>query len=171
MSQKKKCSVSVVTAKLVSTAIGSRMEYSSEVRGKEESVYDKVAREFRELEKNADKYFDNLDAVEEMCYQAKKDAQRFRLKAEADKELLKRDAAVRAKLYSSVTEMKEKLNRMDIKEEPTCPIEEKMPEAAENAQRLTVTGRVCRYVKIGCALVFDAVAAYGLFKLTQPYFF
>ena len=35
----------------------------------------------------------------------------------------------------------------------------------------TVTGRACRYVKIGCALVFDAAAAYGLFKLTQPYFF
>ena len=30
-----------------------------------------------------------------------------------------------------------------------------MPKAAENAQRLTVTGRMCRYVKIGCALVFD----------------
>ena len=42
MSQKKKCSVSVVTTKLVSTAIGGRMEYSSKVRGKEESVYDKL---------------------------------------------------------------------------------------------------------------------------------
>ena len=72
MSQKKKCSVSVVTTKLVSTAIGGRMEYSSKVRSKEESVYDKVAREFRELEKNADKYFDNLDAVEEMCTKQKK---------------------------------------------------------------------------------------------------
>ena len=51
---------------------------------------------------------------------------------------------------------------MDIKKEPTWPTKEKMPEAAENAHRLAVTGRVCRYVKIGCALVFDAVAAYGL---------
>ena len=50
------------------------MEYSSKARGKEESVYDKVVKEFRELEKNADKYFGNLDAVEEMCYQTKKDA-------------------------------------------------------------------------------------------------
>ena len=164
---KKMCSVSVVTTKLVSTAIDDRVDYLSKVRGKEESVYDKVVREFRELEKNADKYFDNLDAVEEMCYKAKKDAQRFRLKAEADRELLKREAAVRAKLYSSVLQMKVR----PIKEEPTCSSEEKMPEAAENAQRLTVTGRVCRYVKIGCALVFDAVAAYGLFRLTQPYFF
>ena len=105
--KKKKCSVSVITAKLVSSAIGSRMEYSSEVRGKEESVYDKVAREFRELEKNADKYFDNLDAVEEMCYQAKKEknAETFRLKAEAVKEIFKKDAAVRVKLYSTVIEM------------------------------------------------------------------
>ena len=107
VSQKKKCSVSVVTTKLVSTAIGSRMEYSSKVRGKEKSVYDKVAREFRELEKNADKYFDNLDAVEEMCYQAKKEknAETFRLKAEAVKEIFKKDAAVRVKLYSTIIEM------------------------------------------------------------------
>ena len=83
MSQKKKCSVSVVTTKLVSTAIGSRMECSRKARGKEESVYDKVAREFRELEKNADKYFDNLDAVEEMCYQAKKKKKRGIISAES----------------------------------------------------------------------------------------
>ena len=107
MCQKEKCSVSVVTTKLVSTTTGDKMEiYPSKVPGKEESVYEKVVRQFRELEKNADKYFDNLDAVEEMCYKAKKDVQRFRLKAEADKELLKRDAAVRAKLYSSVLAMK-----------------------------------------------------------------
>ena len=74
---KKKCSVSVVTTKLVSTAIGGRMEYSSKVSGKEERVYDKVVKEFRELEKNADKYYDNLDAVEEMCYQAKKTRKDF----------------------------------------------------------------------------------------------
>ena len=30
-----------------------------------------------------------------------------------------------------------------------------MPKATENVQRLTVTGQMCRYVKIGCALVFD----------------
>ena len=50
---------------MVLTATGGRMEiYSSKVPGKEESVYDKVVRQFRELEKNSDKYFDNLDAVE-----------------------------------------------------------------------------------------------------------
>ena len=87
---KGKWSVSEVTTKLVSTAVGGRMEYSSKAPGKEESVYDKVVKEFCELEKNADKYFGNLDAVEEMCYQTKKDAERFRLEAEVVKEILKR---------------------------------------------------------------------------------
>ena len=156
---------------MVSIATGGRMEYLNKLSGKEESVCDKVVRQFREPEKHADKYSDDLDAVEEMCYQAKKDAERFRLKAEAEKEMLKRDSALRAKLYSSFMEKKEKVNRMDVKEELTCPTEGKMPEAAENAHRPTVTGRVCHYVRIGCALLFDAVAAYGLFQLTQPYFF
>ena len=89
---KKKWSVSEVTTKLVSTAVGGRMKYSSKAPGKEESVNDKVVKEFRELEKNADKYFGNLDAVEEMCYQTKKDAERFRLEAEVVKEILKRGA-------------------------------------------------------------------------------
>ena len=58
---------------------------------------------------------------------------------------------------------------MDIKKEPTWPTEEKMPEAAENAHNCHWSSvSLCQ---IGCALVFDAVAAYGLFKLTQPYFF
>ena len=92
MCHKKKWSVSEVTTKLASTAVGGRMEYSSKAPGKEESVYDKVVKEFRELEKNADKYFGNLDAVEEMCYQTKKDAERFRLEAEVVKEILKRGA-------------------------------------------------------------------------------
>ena len=30
-----------------------------------------------------------------------------------------------------------------------------MPKATEKVQRLTATGQMCRYVKIGCALVFD----------------
>ena len=149
------------------------MECSRKVRGKEESVYDKVAREFRELEKNADKYFDNLDAVEEMCYQAKKKKKRGIISAESWSR--KRDIEERCCREGQIVFYRHrnvrKTEPMDIKKEPTWPTEEKMPEAAENAHRLTVTGRVCRYVKIGCALVFDAVAAYGLFKLTQPHFF
>ena len=66
--------------------------------------------------------------------------------------------------------MKEKVKRMEVKDE--TPPEEKMPDAATiNALRYTTSATVCRFINIGCALVFDAVAAYGLFKLTQPYFF
>ena len=158
---------------MFSTAINSRMESLCNVPDKKESTADKLERQFQELEKRADKYFDDLDEVEEMCQQAKEDVKRFELKAEAEKEIVKRDGLIQAKLYSSIKEMSEKLKRMEVKDQ-TRPAEEKMPtipEEAKNALRYTVTGRLCRYVKIGCVLVFDAVAAYGLFKLTQPYFF
>ena len=155
---------------MVSIAVNSRMESLCDVPDKKESTVDKFERHFRELEKRAEKYFDDLNRVEEMCQQTKEDVKRFQLKAEAEKDIAKREAEIQDKLYSSTKEMSEKLKRMDIKEE-TQPAEEKMPAAAKNALRLTVTGRVCHYVKIVCTLVSDAVAAYGLFKLTQSYFF
>ena len=151
------------------TAINSRMESLCDVHYKKESTIGKFEIHIQELQKRAQKYFDDLDAVEEMCQQAKEDVKRFQLEAEAEKEIAKRDGEIKSQLYSSVKEMSDKLKRMEVKEEAHSA-EEKMPEAAKNALRFTVTGRLCRYVKIGCALVFDAVAAYGLFKLTQPYF-
>ena len=96
------------------------MEYSSEVRGKEESVYDKVAREFCELEKNADKYFDNLDAVEEMCYQAKK---KIRGNISAESWGRKRDIEERCCREGQIVFYRHrnvrKTEPMDIKKEPT----------------------------------------------------
>ena len=54
---------------------------------KKESTVDKFERHFREHEKRTDKYFDDLNKVEEMCQQATEDMKRFQLlKAEADKE-------------------------------------------------------------------------------------
>lgn len=159
---------------MVSTAIKTRVESLCDVPDEEEGTIDKFERKFRELENRVDKYFDDLDEVEEMCKRAKEDVRRFHLKAEAEKQIVKRDGELQAKLYSSIKEMNDKLKRMEVKEE-TRPAEEKvpstMPEQARNALRYTVTGRLCRYVKIGCVLVFDAVAAYGLFELTQPYLF
>ena len=49
--------------------------------------------------------------------------------------------------------------------------EDREPEAARNASRYTTRARVCRYIKMGCALVLDSVAAYAWFKITKPFFF
>ena len=104
-----------------------------------------------------------------MCQRAKQDVERIQLEAQAKKEIAKRDAVFQANLCFAVQEMTGKRKRMKVREETTAA-DEKGPEPTRNAERDTWTGRVCRYVKIGCSLVFDAVAVYGLFKLTQPYF-
>ena len=52
---------------MVSTVTENRMQSSSAVPDEDESAVDRMIRQFRELEKRANKYFDDLDKVEEMC--------------------------------------------------------------------------------------------------------
>ena len=138
---------------------------------KEESTADILQRQLDELDRRVEKYFDSFDDLEEMCRQTKADVKRFEMKAQAEREIARKDAEIQAKLFSELQEIKHKMKRMEIKEDETPP-EEKTPDAAtRNALRYTTGARVCRFIKIGCVMVLDAVAAYGLFKITQPYLF
>ncbi|XP_078364023.1 uncharacterized protein LOC144648283 [Oculina patagonica] len=136
-----------------------------------ESTADKLQRQLRELERRVDKYFDDLDNVEIICEQAKADIERFQLKAKVEKEILKKDAEIQMKLFSAVREMNDKVKTMKEQDTALHAEEDKMPDAAQNALRYTTSYRVCRYIKIGCGLVLDTVAAYALFKVTKPFFF
>jgi len=85
---------------------------------------------------------------------------------------VKKDAEIQAKLFSQMKGMQEKLKRIEVNDDHEAPLEETTPDASTiNALRYTTTARVCRFVKIGCSLVLDAVGAYMLFKMTQPYLF
>ena len=154
-----------------STTVKHNLESMRHMPGEKESSIDRLQRQLYELEKRVDKYFDNLDNVEEMCEQAKADMEWFKLKAEAEKDIVKKDAEIQAKLYSAVKEMNEKVKRMEEKDTTAHAQEDKIPDAAQNSLRYTTSARVCRYLKIGCALVLDSVAAYTLFKITKPFFF
>jgi len=137
---------------------------------KPESTADKLKRQLGELKRRADKYFEDLDNVEEMCKEAQAKVKRLQLRAQAKREILKKDAEIQAKLFSQMKGMQEKLKRIEVKDDQETPLEEKTPDASTiNALRYTTTARVCRFVKIGCTLVLDAVGAYVLFKMTQPY--
>ena len=138
---------------------------------REESTADELQKQLDELEWRADKYFDGLDNIDEICRQARADVKRFEQKAQAEREIVRKEAQIQAKLFSELQEMKAKLKRMETKDETTPP-EEKGPDAAtRNALRYTTGARVCRFIKIGCIMALEAVAAYGLFKITRPYFF
>ena len=149
-----------------------RLKSESNSLKRQENTADKLQRQLSELERRVEKYFDNLDNVEEMCKDAQAKVKRFQLRAEAKKKIVKKDAEIQAKLFSQMKEVREKLKRMQVKDDHATPPEEKTPDASTiNALRYTTTARVCRFIKIGCTLVMDAVGAYALFKMTQPYLF
>ena len=153
-------------------AVKDHLKSESYSLNKQESTADKLQRQLGELERRVDKYFDDLNNVEEMCKDAQAKVKRFQLRAEARKEIVKKDAEIQAKLFSRMKGMQEKLKRMEVKDDHETPPEEKTPDASTiNALRYTTTARVCRFIKIGCTLVLDAVGAYALFKMTHPYLF
>ena len=153
-------------------AVKNHLKSESHSVNKQESTADKLQRQLSELERRVGKYFDDLDNFKEMCKVAQAKMKRFQLRAEAKKEIVKKDAEIQAKLFSQMKEMQKKLERMEVKDDHETPPEEKAPDASTiNALRYTTSARVCRFIKIGCALVLDAVGAYALFKMTQPYLF
>ena len=153
-----------------SAVVKSHVESVCPLPEQTESTVDILARQVRELEYRADKYFQHLENVEEMCEQAQADIKRFQLEADERREIVKRDAEVQAKLYSAFKEMNERVKKLPEGKDATLR-DGRIPDAVQNALRYTTSARVCRYIKIGCALVFDTVAAYALFKITKPLFF
>lgn len=149
------------TSKMDSTTVKHKLESVCRTPGGKESSIERLQRQFYELEKRVDMYFDDLDNVEEMCEQAKADIEWFKLKAKAEKDIVRKDAETQAKLYSAVKEMNEKIERSKEQDKYKTPHaqEDKIPDAAQNALKYTTSARVCRYIKIGCALVFDSVVA------------
>ena len=164
--------LNINTDKMNRAAVRDHLKSESYSVNKQQSTADKLQRQLSELERRVEKYFDDLDNFEEMCKDAQAKMKRFQLRAEAEKEIVKKDAEIQAKLFSQMKEMQKKLKRMEVKDDHETPPEEKTPDASTiNALRYTTSARVCRFIKIGCTLVLDAVGAYALFKMTQPYLF
>ena len=154
-----------------STAVGKDVRSMRRSYDEEESTADELQRLLDELDRRVQRYYASFHDLEEVCRQTKEDVKRFELKAQAERQIARKDAEIQAKLFSELQEIKQKMKRIEIKEDETPP-EEKTPDAAtRNALRYTTGARVCRFIKIGCVIVLDAVAAYGLFKITQPYLF
>ena len=63
-------------ASVISESFVARASYLSDEK---ERQIDKLQRQFYELKKQCDKYFDDLDDVENMCKQAKKNMKTVRL--------------------------------------------------------------------------------------------
>ena len=86
------------------------------------------------FKKQCDKSFDNLDDIEDMRKQAKKNMTRFQLEAKAEKEIGKRDAQIHVRLFSAPTNLNEKVKK--AKGEDLKLPKAKIPEAARGAYYL-----------------------------------
>jgi len=106
-------------------AVKDHLKSESYSLNKQESTADKLKRQLGELERRVHKYFDDLDGVEEMCKEAQAKVKRLQLRAQAKREIVKKDAKIQAKLFLQMKEMQEKLKRIEVKDDHETPPEEK----------------------------------------------
>ena len=135
-----------------------------------ESATERLQQDLKELKKRVHEYRTHLVHVEEIFEETQVNIKRFRAKAEQQFKMVQQDAAREAKIMSHLTEMSKELEK--LKEKNSTPLRnaKEMPDAAKSAAKHTVAYKVMRYIKIGCILVLDSVAAYTLFDITRPFF-
>ena len=135
-----------------------------------ESATERVQQDLKELKKRVHEYRTHLVHVEEMFEETQVNVKRFRANSEQQFKMVQQDAAREAKIMSHLTEMSKELEK--LKEKNSTPLRnaKEMPDAAKSAAKHTVAYKVMRYIKIGCILVLDSVAAYTLFDITRPFF-
>lgn len=136
-----------------------------------ESATERRERDLIELKKRVQQYQAHLYRVKEMYEDAEVSIKRFQSKAEQQCENMKQDAAREANIISKLTEMNKELERLKEKHATPPRKAEAVLDAAKRAEKHTVAYQAMRLVKIGCVLVLNSVAAYGLFNITRPFIF
>ena len=127
-------------------------------------------RELNELKNRLRKYQEHLNNVEEMYEETKEEIERIHTKAEHQRELVKNESAREARMMAKLTEMNEEFDKVKG-ENKTAVRQVILDKSGKVAARHTTAYRVMRFVKIGCVLVLDSVAAYTLYHFTKPLLF
>ena len=135
-----------------------------------ESRRERSQRELNELKKRLRKYQQRLNYVEEMYKETKEEIERIQKQAEHRRELVKNESAREARMTAKLTEMNEEFDKVKG-ENKTAVRQVILDKSGKVAARHTTAYRVMRFVKIGCVLVLDSVAAYTLYHFTKPLLF
>lgn len=141
------------------------------LREPKESPRERSQRELNELKNRLRKYQQNLNHVEEMYEETKEEIERIQKQAEHRREMVKNESAREARMMAKLTEMNKEFDQVKG-ENKTAASDEVcqviLDKSAKVAARHTTAYRVMRFVKIGCVLVLDSVAAYTLYHFTKP---
>ena len=131
-----------------------------------ESRRERSQRELNELKNRLRKYQQHLNNVEEMY----EETERIQKQAEHQREMVKNESAREARMMAKLTEMNEEFDKVKG-ENKTAVRQVILDKSGKVAARHTTAYRVMRFVKIGCVLVLDSVAAYTLYHFTKPLLF
>ena len=136
-----------------------------------ESPNERLQRELDELRRRVEEYRAHLIYVEAIFDETQLTIKRLQSKAELQCIKAREDAIREAKLSSELTEMKKKLEKM--KGAISTPLRkvEEISDSTKNAAKYTFASQAIHFVKIGCVVVLDSVAAYTLFCITKPFVF
>lgn len=135
-----------------------------------ESRRERSQRELNELKNRLRKYQQYLNNVEEMYEETKEEIERIQKQAEHRREMVKNESAREARMMAKLTEMNEEFDKVKG-ENKTAVRQVILDKSGKVAARHTTAYRVMRFVKIGCVLVLDSVAAYTLYHFTKPLLF
>lgn len=144
------------------------------LREPKESRRERSQRELNELKNRLRKYQQNLNHVEETYEETKEEIERIQKQAEHRREMVKNESAREARMMAKLTEMNKEFDKVKG-ENKTAASDEVcqviLDKSAQVAARHTTAYRVMRFVKIGCVLALDSVAAYTLYHFTKPLLF
>lgn len=135
-----------------------------------ESRRERSQRELNELKNRLRKYQQHLNNVEEMYEETKEEIERIQKQAEHQRDMVKNESAREARMTAKLTEMNEEFDKVKG-ENKTAVRQVILDKSGKVAARHTTAYRVMRFVKIGCVLVLDSVAAYTLYHFTKPLLF
>ena len=139
-----------------------------------ESRRERSQRELNELKKRLRKYQQRLNYVEEMYEETKEEIERIQKQTEHQRDMVKNESAREARMTAKLTEMNEEFDKVKGENKRAASDEVRqviLDKSAKVAARHTTAYRVMRFVKIGCVLVLDSVAAYTLYHFTKPLLF
>ena len=135
-----------------------------------ESRRERSQRELNERKNRLRQYQQHLNNVEEMYEETKEEIERIQKQAEHRREMVKNESAREARMMAKLTEMNEEFDKVKG-ENKTAVRQVILDKSGKVAARHTTAYRVMRFVKIGCVLVLDSVAAYTLYHFTKPLLF
>ena len=136
------------------------------------SEKDRLQQDLCELKKRVKLFNEQLHRAKEVFQETQEDLKRLQSRADRKCEIVRMESARQGQILMKLAELERAVNlKRDLEESNTTPPKDDvMPDAARRAARSCSTAyKIGRYVKIGCVMILDSIAAYALFNITKPF--